>query len=87
MKYTVTFYNDMGHLMIKENISQELHHFAYQKIQNKIRYATDINGMGARFYILKPNHLEQYTYDVNGSLITLDYSELDKFNTTCMKFV
>jgi len=46
--YKITFYNDMGHLLIKNygNIPENIRNFAYKVIENKINYATDNNILG-----------------------------------------
>lgn len=100
-KYRIVFYNDMGHLMIKSYnlFPEQIRNFAYEKIKNKINYATDNDNLGCQFYILKNNLnntwevcLPEQTnslcedYKFNNSIITLDYSQLDKFNPKTMKW-
>lgn len=84
--YTIIFYNDMGHLMIHDfdNIPETIRNFAYKLVQNKIDYATDNNNLGCRFYILKPVLNDKWSYNYNNVQINMDYSKLDKFDSSRM---
>lgn len=87
-KYRIVFNNDMGHLMIKsyDLFPDQIRKFAYEKIKNKINYATDNNNLGCRFYILKNGLNNTWDYKFNDVIITLDYSQLDKYNPKTMKW-
>lgn len=88
--YRILFYNDMGHLMTNPAYSElpaYLYQFAHKMIENKIRLATDIDGLGAQYYILKDGLLNEWEYNYNGHHVILDYSRLDKFDPTRMRFV
>jgi len=88
--YKITFYNDMGHLMIFPSINQlpeDIFNFAYQKSKNKIFTATDKSNLGACYYILKYKLNSEWTYNYKNNIITLDYSKLDKFDDTRMKLI
>jgi len=68
MSYTVTFENDMGHLVIGEkDLPREIVSFCYEKIANKYVLATDNKHIGARYYILKPGLASKWTYTYNGN--------------------
>ena len=85
--YTISFYNDMGHLLTKPEYSKlpsEIYRFACEKIRNKLDYATDTSNLGCRFYILKSGLSNRWTYS-NG--ITIDYSQLDKYDSKTMRYV
>lgn len=84
--YTIIFYNDMGHLMIHDfdNIPETIRNFAYKLVQNKIDYATDNNNLGCRFYILKHVLNDKWSYNYNNVQINMDYSKLDKFDSSRM---
>ena len=87
--YKISFYNDMGHLMTEPkiwNMPDHIYKFAYEKIKNKLVYATDNDRLGCRFYILKPGLSNQWTYNFNGVHITMDYSQLDRFNPNTMRY-
>ncbi len=90
-----------GHLMIKlyDLIPDQIRKFAYEKIKNKINYATDKENLGCRFYILKnglnntwevclPEQTNSLCedYKFNNVIITLDYSQLGKFDSKRMKW-
>jgi hypothetical protein len=87
-KYKIVFDNDMGHLMIKsyDLFPEQIRNFAYEKIKNKINYATDNKNLGCQFYILKNGLNNTWDYNFNNATITLDYSQLDKFNPKTMKW-
>ncbi len=87
--YKITFYNDMGHLLIENynNIPENIRNFAYKVIENKINYATDNNKHGCRFYILKVGLEPTWTYSFNNCEITIDYSQLSKFNPSTMIYI
>ncbi len=79
----------MGHLMTTPAYSElpsHLYQFAHKMIENKIRLATDIGGLGTQYYILKDGLLNEWEYNYNGHRIILDYSRLDKFNPATMRF-
>jgi hypothetical protein len=84
--YTIIFYNDMGHLMIRDffNIPKTIRDFAYEVVRNKIDYATDNNNLGCSFYILKPRLNDKWSYNYNNVQLTIDYSKLDKFDSSRM---
>lgn len=83
--YTIIFYNDMGHLMVRDscNIPKTITDFAYKVVQNKINYASD-NNLGCSFYILKPGLNDKWSYNYDNIQITIDYSKLDKFDSRRM---
>ncbi len=98
-KYTIIFYNNNGHLMIKfyDLIPDQIRKFAYKKIKNKINYATDNKNLKCYFFILKNSFnntwevcLPEQTnslcevYTFNDMIITLDYSQLDIFDPKTM---
>ncbi len=89
MSYTIQFYNDMGHLMIDNlsNIPEPIRKFAFEKIKNKINYAKDNENKGCRFYILRAGLDNKWTYNFANSIITLDFSQLDKFNPKTMIYI
>ena len=88
-KYNVIFDSDMGYLIIKNysNTIPFVNDFAYKKIKNKIIYATDSKTSRARFYILKRKLQPKWTYELDNMYITLDYSNLNKFNPLTMKLL
>jgi hypothetical protein len=83
MIYNVKIYNDMGHLSISNTNNtatpEHIKRFLYQKIKNKINYATNLEDHGCTYYILKPGLQKQWTYTFNNDVITLTY-DLDDFN-------
>ena len=87
-KYRIVFDNDMGHLMIKsyDLFPEQIRKFAYDKIKNKINYASDNDNLGCQFYILKNGLNNTWDYKFNNVIITLVYSQLDKFNPKTMKW-
>lgn len=88
--YTISFYNDMGHLLTSPNYSkipEPIYDFVYEKIKNKLLYATDTKNVGCRFYILKPELLNKWTYSFHGDYIKVDYSKLDTFNPNAMRYI
>lgn len=88
-EYNIVYYNDMGHLMIENyNILPPfVKDFVYEIIKNKILYATDKKGLGCMFYILKPELLTEWTYNINDTKINVNYGKLDKFNAIDMKYI
>jgi hypothetical protein len=88
-KVNIIFYNDMGHLMVADfsNIPKHIRDFAYDKIQNKIVYATDAKTLGCRFYILKNGLHDKWVYNYDNIQITLNYSMLDKFDSNRMIYI
>ncbi len=87
--YVVEFFNDMGHLNIRKNstIPELVRKFAYDKIFNKIRYATDKFHLGLRYFILKEDLFVQWKYHLFDMTILLDYSNLDRFDSKKMVFI
>lgn len=87
--YNICFDNDMGHIVIKneQSIPNNVAYFAYEKMKNKIRYATDIETMSCRFFILIPGLQPIWTYYVGNVSITLDYSHLDTYDSRTMMFL
>ena len=85
--YSVEVYNNMGHLQTipdYEELPKDISQFVYTKTENKILYARDKEGMGARFYILKPELEKSWSYMYNGHTIHIDYSKLDTFDENVM---
>ena len=89
MNWTIRFYNDMGHLLIDDfdKIPDQVRKFALDKISNKINHAKDNKNLGCRFYILRSGLDLQWTYNLPTGKITLDFSQLDKFDPTTMIYV
>ncbi len=87
--WTVKFHNDMGHLMCSDydKIPEQIRTFAFEKIKNKINYATDNKNYGARYFILRAGLDNQWTYNLSNSIVTLDFSELDKFDSKTMIYI
>jgi len=85
-EYTLFFHNDMEHLLIEdyETLPNNITQFAYNKIQNKLLYATDNSNVGCRFFILLPGMNPRWTYYLDNISITLDYSKLDKYDSRNM---
>jgi len=88
-KIEIIFFNDMGHLMMfnYSNIPKNIRDFAYNKIQNKIVCATDTKNLGTRFYILKNGLNDKWVYNYDNIQITLDYSRLNKFDSSTMIYI
>lgn len=88
-EYTIVFSNDMGHLEIhnSNNIPINIREFAHKVIENKINYATDNSKLGLRFFILKSGLNTTWTYIFNNQKITIDYSQLDKYNYKTMRYI
>lgn len=87
--YTVTLYNDMGHLMTNpehSKIPDDIRAFVYKKSNNKIREATTKENTGCCFYILKPGLSDTWTYQYNGNTVIIDYSQLDTFDPDTMRY-
>jgi hypothetical protein len=85
-KYTITFYNDMGHLLIDslpEDIPEHIQKFVYEKIKNKINFATDKTGYGAVYYVLKSGLNDKWIYESGNDTIIVKY-KLDNFNPGTM---
>lgn len=89
MSFTIKFHNDMGHLMIDNysNIPDNIRNFAFEKIKNKINYATDNINKRCRFYILRAGLDNKWTYDFGKTSVILDFSQLDKFNPKTMIYI
>ena len=79
----------MGHLMT-EPYCTELPHNIYEiiswNIVSHIYHATDITGLGCRFYILKPWVPKKWTIKVDDDTLTVGY-KLDTFNSNTMKWL
>jgi hypothetical protein len=75
VNYNIIFHNDMGHLMIHnfERIPRHITDFAYSKSQQYLFCATDKEGLGCMFYILKPNMKKRWTYIYNNDNVTITY--------------
>ncbi len=88
-EYNIIFYNNMGNLLINnyDNLPTFVTEFAYKIINNKIIYATDKQNLGCVFYILKPELLNKWSYNINNIKINIDYSKLDKFDFNNMKYI
>ncbi len=89
MSFTIEFYNDMGHLMIHNlsSIPENIRTFAFEKIKNKINYAKDNKNLGCQFYILRAGLDNKWTYNFANTTVTLDFSQLDKFNPKTMIYI
>lgn len=78
----------MGHLMTQpyySDLPNDIYNFVHRKSRNKIVNA--YNDIGCCFYILKSGLLDKWTYNYNGNIINIDYSKLDKFNPSRMKYI
>lgn len=85
MIYNLTYYNDMGHLMLSPyNIPLDIHEFVRSKFKLYIDIATDNQNLGCRFYILKPGLSKKWTYYYGPHVINLTYN-LDTFDPKTMK--
>ncbi len=88
-EYTVFFNNDMGHLEINNSstLPDNIKKFAYNKIKNKVLCTTDNKNLGFRFFILIHGLNDRWTYEFKDCRITLDYSDLDKYDSRIMKSI
>jgi hypothetical protein len=86
-KYNIIFYNDMGHLEIenRKEIPKEICDYAFEKIKNKINYATD--HLNSRFYILRSGLDDSHVYKYKNAEITVNYKKLNKFNSKKMIYI
>jgi hypothetical protein len=93
-QYTIRFYNDMGHLTTKPDISflpRDIYDFARSKAKLYLYQATDLTGYGALYFILKDGLQRNWTYykqnlrspnGVDEVTITFD---IDTFDPTRMR--
>lgn len=93
VNYKIYLINDMGNLVYNtyvnntmiRNTPKDIVDFVYVKSKNKIFYATDTDGIGCLFYILKFNLQDNWTYNYKGDTVTIDYSKLHLFHPGTMK--
>jgi len=86
--YNMGFFNDMGHLNFQSNLPKEIEIKVYKKIYNDyIDMATDLNGIGVRYYILKPNVEKKFTYMFDSYIVEVNLEDLPYFNPETMKSV
>jgi hypothetical protein len=86
--YNMGFFNDMGHLNFQSNLPKEIEIKVYKKIYNDyIDMATDLNGIGVRYYILKPNVEKNFTCTFDSYTIEVNLEDLPYFNPATMKSI
>jgi hypothetical protein len=86
--YNMGFFNDMGHLNFQSNLPKEIEIKVYKKIYNDyIDMATDLNGIGVRYYILKPNVEKNFTCTFDSYIVEVNLEDLPYFNPETMKSV
>lgn len=85
--YNVELYTDMGNLMnTPQNLPKHIHDFVYNKAKQYLNYATDNDGLGCRFYILKPGVQTTWTYNYGSDTIKITYN-VNTFNAKTMKML
>lgn len=87
-EYSITVYNDMGHLLIKEwdNIPRHIRDFVYAKANIYLKNATDNSNLGCAFYILKDGLQTRWRYTYGRDIINIFWN-VDIFDSNTMKYV
>lgn len=89
--YEIDVFSDSGHLMVKNcdksmKIPDYVNEFVHSKNNENLNVATDKNGYGCRFYILKSDLKNKTTYNRDSDVITINYN-VDIFNSLKMEYV
>jgi hypothetical protein len=85
MHYSITFFNDMGHLNYNyTGIPDNIVKFALLKSHKYIGVASDKKGKGRRFYYLKPDANKQWNYKYGNDIVSIHFN-VDEFDDTYMK--
>ena len=83
------FYNDMGHLMTTpgyDTFPKHIIEFAYQKANVYLNVATDVSGLGCRFYCVKPGLQNVWTYFCGQDKICITF-DVNTFCSVTMRYV
>jgi len=67
----------MGHLIAEDSdkIHQDILDFAYSKVKLYIKCATDTDGLGCMFYILRDGLQPVWKYYYGDSIVEIDWSD------------
>jgi hypothetical protein len=85
--YDVEVFNDMGHLnMIPGTLPMHILEFILAKSLLYLRRATDTDGLGCTFYILKEGLQPTWTYFLGETQVTI-YWNVNTFNEKTMKWI
>jgi hypothetical protein len=94
-EYFVRIYNDMGHLHIE---TDERYHSSYSllpwdhtwyigsKVREHTTMATDLKGLGCRFWVYKEGCQTKWTYTFQNDILHTEWN-LDTFDPTRMKYI
>lgn len=75
--YNVSVFNDMGHIMMEpwiDKLPAHISKFILDRVLIYLRVATDRDGLGCRFYILKDGLQRKWTYNCGEDTITVDWN-------------
>lgn len=77
----------MGHLMLNpSDLPAHIRTFVAEKAGLYIDYATDTDGLGARYFILKPGFQRTWTYQSGSDTVMITY-DIDAFNPRRMRMI
>jgi hypothetical protein len=74
--YNVRVYNDMGHLVTDpgpRELPYEIYKFVCAQARQYLRNATDMSGLGCRFYVLHEGLQRTWTYKLKDDSITITW--------------
>lgn len=87
--YDITLQEDMGHLVIDGDITKipgHIYNFVFTQARTYLNIATDNEGRGCRFYILKSGLKNSWTYRIGSDIINIKYPS-SPFNPKTMKYL
>ena len=87
--YTVSVFNDMGHIMTEPWIDKIPNHIS-KYILNKcliyLKIATDTSDLGCRFYILREGFQKKWIYNLGEDTIEINW-DVNTFDPKDMRWI
>jgi hypothetical protein len=82
--YNITFYEDMGHLMISPmNLPKHIYDYAYAQSQRYLSCAIDKDKLGCLFYYLPSQFKKNWSYKYGDDTVNIDWN-VGRFNPEIM---